>query len=315
MKTTNLFGLKAFSILIICISLSVSGANAQDNADSKTYGIKYFDVSKSAVMVKHDYGANITCFALDGGLYFIDTGLNTELAAKFRKEMEKKFNKKTAALILTHAHIDHFLGMGAFSDVKVVAASSSKARFDQMLKIEFNEQRIEAFTRVFPKFKESIGTAKPFLPTVWVDKEMTFGSQGNQLIFVNTGGHSSCSSYIYYAPEGVLAAGDLVQVDQYVYFGEPDTDLKKWIDTLKEWHAMKINKICPGHGKVVDKGYLPPIWEYFENMIAALKKLKEKKMSIPEVVSHPDLPKGYWGDTVPKPRWYDMCIASLYKKL
>ena len=70
------------------------------------------------------YGSNITCIALDEGLVFVDASLSTAVAGQFRKDMEARFERKTIALILTHGHLDHFLGMGAFADVEVIAAAA-----------------------------------------------------------------------------------------------------------------------------------------------------------------------------------------------
>lgn len=273
------------------------------------------EVSPAVVMARHEYGANITCIALDDGLVFVESGMSTELAAEFRSVMEARFERKTKALLLTHGHIDHFLGMGAFSDVDVVAAASGKELFEKQLAIEFDEAKIEMYTGIFPKFRESIGTAKPFLPTVWFEKEISLGKGSNRLVLRNSGGHTSCSSYVYFEPEGLIVAGDLVQVDQYPYFGDPTTDLEAWIGTLKLWAGMEVRKIAPGHGRVVDRGYLPQVWGFFETLIATLKELKAEGVSIEEAVRHSRLPKGYWGDDLPEPGWWLYCIASLYRSL
>jgi glyoxylase-like metal-dependent hydrolase (beta-lactamase superfamily II) len=110
-------------------------------------------------------------------------------------------------------------------------------------------------------------------------------------------------------------AGDLVQVDQYPYFGDPTTDMKKWLSTFKKWQNLSVKKVCPGHGRVVDPGYIKLMENYFLSLIAKLKDFKKQGMSVNQVVRHPDLPPGYWGDEVPRPVWYDYCIALLYRKL
>jgi glyoxylase-like metal-dependent hydrolase (beta-lactamase superfamily II) len=266
-------------------------------------------------MAKHEYGANITCIALDDGLVFVESGMSTELAAAFRSAMEARFERKTQALLLTHGHIDHFLGMAAFSDVDVVAAAVGKPLFERQLAIEFDEEKIEMYTGIFPKFRESIATAKPFLPTVWFDEETSLGKGDKRLVFRNTGGHTSCSSYVYFEPEGLIVAGDLLQVDQYVYFGDPTTDLDAWIATLKLWAGMEVRNIAPGHGRAVDRGYLPQVWGFFESLIATVKELKVEGVSIEETVRHSRLPKGYWDEKLPEPRWYPYCIAALYRSL
>lgn len=276
--------------------------------------VKYIDVSPSVVMAENPNGSNITCIALDDGLVFVDAGLVTSLAADFRKAMEQRFDRPTKYLFLTHSHLDHIFAMGAFSDVEVVAASSEKALFEQQLAIEWNEERKSVWSGIFPAFAEAFPTAEPFLPTVWVDGEKTFGSGDSTAVFATTGGHTTGSSYVWYPSEGVLVGGDLVQVDKYPYFGDPTNDLAAWIAALKSWHAMEPTAICPGHGRSVDKDYLRLEWEYFEALIAALSKLKAEDVPVEEVVVHESLPAAYWPDQ-PEPRWWKYCIATCFRSL
>jgi glyoxylase-like metal-dependent hydrolase (beta-lactamase superfamily II) len=245
--------------------------------------VKYIDVSPSVVMAENPNGSNITCIALDDGLVFVDAGLVTSLAADFRKAMEQRFDRPTKYLFLTHSHLDHIFAMGAFSDVEVVAASSEKALFEQQLAIEWNEERKSVWSGIFPAFAEAFPTAEPFLPTVWVDGEKTFGSGDSTAVFTTT-------------------------------FGDPTNDLAAWIAALKSWHAMEPTAICPGHGRSVDKDYLRLEWEYFEALIAALSKLKAEDVPVEEVVVHESLPAAYWPDQ-PEPRWWKYCIATCFRSL
>jgi glyoxylase-like metal-dependent hydrolase (beta-lactamase superfamily II) len=277
--------------------------------------MEYYEVSDSVVMAKHQYGCNITCLATQEGLYFMDSGLSTELARTFRQDMEKKFSRKTLALLITHPHIDHFWGMAAFSDVQVVAAETGKNLWKKQLSIKFNDQVIDSYTRIFPKFRESHKTAKPFMPTVLFKDQTVLGTGKNKLIFTNTGGHTVCSSSVYFPKEHVLVSGDLIQVDQYPYFGDPGNDMDAWLHAFEQWENMPIDKICPGHGPPVDKSYITLMKGYFTEMVSVLQKLKKGNVAVKEVIRHPDLPKGYWGDDVKRPVWFDYCIAALYQKL
>jgi len=300
-KVTFMF----FSVAIFTMVLNSGGIAKSD----------YIKVTPKVIVAKHAYGANITCLATVEGLYFVDCGMNTEVARQFRQDMEKNFHKKTLALLVTHPHIDHFFGMGAFSDVEVVAAETGKNLWKRQLAIKFTEEKIQAYTRIFPKFKESIKTAKPFLPNHWFKDKKIYGNGKDLLIFTNTGGHTSCSSSVYFPGQGVLVAGDLVQVDQYPYFGDPTTDMDKWLSTFKEWENMPIKKICPGHGRVVDKGYIILMKNYFLSLISKLKEFKKQELSVNKIIRHADLPQGYWGDDVARPVWFDYCLAFLYSKL
>jgi glyoxylase-like metal-dependent hydrolase (beta-lactamase superfamily II) len=157
--------------------------------------VEYIDISPSVVMAENPNGSNLTCIALDDGLVFVDTGLVTGIAADFRAAMEKRFERPTKYLVLTHGHIDHIFAMGAFSDVEVVAASSEKSLFEQQLAIEWDEERKAVWSGIFPAFLDAFDTAKPFLPTVWVDDEQSFGSDDSRVVLATTGGHTNGSSY------------------------------------------------------------------------------------------------------------------------
>jgi glyoxylase-like metal-dependent hydrolase (beta-lactamase superfamily II) len=277
--------------------------------------VQYFDVSPSVVMAKHDFGCNITCISTDTGLVFVDTGLNTDLARGFRMDMEKKFSKKTMALLITHAHTDHFFGMAAFSDVPVISSEAGKNSWEKQLAIRFNTQRIEAYDRVFSGFKQSFPGARPFIPTRFFKDEIILGQGRNKIIFTRTGGHTEDSSSVFFPSEGILVSGDLVQVDQYPYFGDPTNDMKAWLSAFDKWVTMPIKKVCPGHGRPVDRTYITLMKNYFEELILVLKKLKSRDLGVREVIHHPDLPQGYWDRGAKRPPWFDYCIASLYQSL
>jgi glyoxylase-like metal-dependent hydrolase (beta-lactamase superfamily II) len=276
--------------------------------------VEYVDISPSVVMAENPNGSNLTCIALDDGLVFIDTGLVTSIAADFRKAMEQRFERPTTHLFLTHGHIDHIFAMDAFSDVEVVAASSEKQLFENQIAIEWDEENTAVYKGIFPSFADAVATAKPFLPTVWVDDEQIFGTGDSRVVFATTGGHTTGSSYVWFPSEGVLVGGDLVQVDKFPYFGDQTNDLSSWITALKSWYEMEPTAICPGHGRAVDKDYLRLEWEYFEALITALGKLKAEGVPVEKAVVDPSLPAAYWPDQ-PEPRWWKYCIALCYRSL
>ena len=49
-------------------------------------------MSDSESCQRHDHGANIACIATNQGLVFVDAGLNTDIAARFRAKMEEHFD-------------------------------------------------------------------------------------------------------------------------------------------------------------------------------------------------------------------------------
>jgi glyoxylase-like metal-dependent hydrolase (beta-lactamase superfamily II) len=275
--------------------------------------VSFEDVTESIVLAQNDYGANLVCVALEDELVFVDAGLHTGFTAEFRKAMEERFGPKASTLIMTHAHIDHLLGIGAFSDCEVVAAEAGRMRFERFLAAEYTEETIQSAERVFPHFRESIELAELSMPTTWVRDRMVLG--GGDVVFQLVGGHSSCSSSIHVIPERVIMAGDLMQVDRTPYFGEPDTDIDKWIGALKTWEGMDLDTVVPGHGANVDRNYATSVRVFFEEMLEALKSLKEEGVPLGEVAHHPRLPSGYWPADAERKPTYDFSINNLYRRL
>lgn len=210
----------------------------------------YQEISNSVVFSENKYGSNTACIALKEELVFIEAGLNTLKAKDFRIAMEKKFKRKASTLILTHGHIDHFFAMDAFSDLQVIAAKEAKPKIERFVKAEFTDEVIANFEKYFPTFTEAAKDAKLFMPEKWVDGKMSIGKNDEIQIQV-TGGHSNCSSSIHFAPEKILAAGDLLQVNGYPYFGEPDTNIGKWTNAIKTWEQMELDAIIPDRKSVV----------------------------------------------------------------
>ncbi|MHA1557402.1 MAG: MBL fold metallo-hydrolase [Candidatus Heimdallarchaeota archaeon] len=273
----------------------------------------YEEISKSVVLAQNEFGSNSICISLENELIFVDAGMSTTIASEFRKNMEAKFGKKASTLILTHGHIDHFFGMGAFADLKVIAPTASKEKIERYVKAEFTKEIVASFEIYFPTFTEAAQVAKLFMPSVWFEDKMSLGKNEEILIQI-TGGHTDCSSSVYFKPEKVMIAGDLLQVEVSPYFGEPDNDMNKWIQTLKSWEKMSLDAYLPGHGPKINVEYLVKVREFFEQLLETVTKLKEKGLTVEQVLEHSSMPTGYWPKDATKPA-YQMSIVNLYKYL
>ena len=278
--------------------------------------LNYIQVSKSVVMVHNEkaQGSNMVCVALDDGLVFFDCSLFTEISQAFRMDMEKKYNLRTLALVHTHAHVDHFLGMNAFKDVMAIASLNAKRMFATQLGIDFVKYK-EGYKSVFPLFEEALKSAIVKQPTVWFDQSLEIGSGDNRLILKNAGGHSECSIYGYFEKEKVIITGDDIQVGYHLYFGDPSGDLNEWIATLGKWEEMDVSYVCAGHGPLTDKTYISATRIFLEELVLKLNKLKEKDASIDEVLEVINEINAYWPSDIEKPGWYDAAIKGVYSMI
>jgi len=273
-------------------------------------GYELVEVSDSVVMAINTNGSNIACVVLDEGLLFVDASLSTRVAESFRRDMEARFERPSLALLLTHAHLDHILGMRAFADLPVIAAEAGRPRWERYIAVEWDDQTVAGLTAVFPTFADELPSASLRMPTQWFGDSLELG--GGRVVVRRTGGHTADSSSVVLAGERVVIAGDLVQARRRPYFGEPDTDMRVWIETLKSWERMAPVTICPGHGPVISGDELAVMRSWFEAVSQAVAKLKAGGATVDEVVASDRLPTGYWPEESSVPGWWPYCVKRLY---
>jgi len=228
----------------------------------------------------------MTCIALSDELVFVDCGLSSKFAAKFRKDMEEKFQRKTSHLLLTHLHQDHYWAMGAFKDVNVVASRKERSYLKRILKnIKSRKEQWAGRFISNETIAKAIINANLFLPNISVKEKLSIGS-GKGVIFQVTGRHSSGSAYVYSRSERVLCTGDNLLTCYAQLFGNGE----KMLETYRHWETLDIEHVVPGYGEVVSKEYITKVRSYFEELISTLKELEDKQLDLKSILKQPKLP-------------------------
>ena len=240
------------------------------------------------------YLVNSICIDLGSELLFIDTGIDSTVAKKFRAKMHQEFGRRKASLTITHANGDHYMGLEAFMDLPIVVS-------DKFMK---------AFRKRISSTKNTV--LKSFKPTKTYTSTNKFGSDDRFITFTLAGGHTDDSSYGYYPKERVLIAGDNIVTDMPQYFLHPDSDLEKFIKCLKIWKQMEIDIVIPGHGNITTPSHIIRVLDYSENLYEFLLKAKEKDLKLNEILDHKDLPKYFEPDPN---NWIPSGIKQIYKNL
>jgi glyoxylase-like metal-dependent hydrolase (beta-lactamase superfamily II) len=240
------------------------------------------------------YLVNSICINLGSELLFIDTGLTTEVAKKFREEMHNTFKIKKAILVITHADGDHYMGLEPFFDIPIFVTEKFMAPFKESVE-SFNLKALESFQ-----------------PTEMFSTEKSFGLEGREVIFELVGGHTNDSCYGYFPAEKILIAGDNLLSDMPQYLLHDDADLYKTIRCLKKWTEMDISTIIPGHGNPVKREYIDPVLGYYEELYEVLVQAKNKGLTIEEVLNHRDLPEYFIADPE---EWIVEGIKCVYENI
>jgi len=255
---------------------------------------KYSTIGDRIVVLENEYDANLACIVMEKSLVFVDTGRREDLAHKFRKDMERRFNKKASHLLITHYHFDHYGAMSVFKDVEIVAAKAGYDDFSAGLKTYLTKEKREETVKTWKEEAErnnievSPGRLlhwehypknELFLPTKIVKDEFELGENKEKIIFKVTGGHSECSAYVYIPSESVIHVSDNLATDpngndgvflgHSVFFYRMGVS-SKTIEILEEISALPVVTVIPGHGPIVSKSQTIKVTKYLKKLSAII---------------------------------------------
>ena len=182
-------------------------------------------------------GANCYILISDGQAVVIDPSISDEQVAKICDDA----GAKLTAVLLTHAHFDHMLGLdrirARFPDVPVMIHATDAELMDDGEK--------NAYTVFFNK-QRSFG--KPDKLLVGGDV-IRFGS--DKLTVMHTPGHTKGS--VCYRSGNILFSGDTIMATSYGRCDLYSGDTKKMNETLNSLYALAVKNpgivIYPGHGE------------------------------------------------------------------
>jgi len=238
-------------------------------------------VNEKTILISFGYDA-ITAINTNKGIVVIDAGISQQLTSRYRKIIEKEFNRKDFIYVInSHGHPDHYGGNFVFPEASVVGQVNSLQEIfihnENMEKVIYNLKRISAdydstlqsiepgtigwkdtFTQkiryhfAYTEAKDGVVIKEPditFTDTLDIDTgDVTF----NLHFF---GKAHSGSDILIYSPElRILFTGDLLFA-----YGRPafNTDLvsdrERW-DRSLEWikeRSSSIDMIIGGHGQIL----------------------------------------------------------------
>jgi glyoxylase-like metal-dependent hydrolase (beta-lactamase superfamily II) len=231
--------------------------------------------------------SNISCINLPDELIFINSGAFAEEAAKFRRMMEERYNKKTAYLILTGKRWDQIWGMNSFKDVAVISSSATKSGIRQNLKKGHDKSFREWIIKQIPednKLHENLLNNNFFVPTIGFSKSKVIGTESFPLQLETT---LAGAISIYCPTAKTLFPGNMIQS-----FMPPIVWPITAVEQYRKLESLDIDYIVPDYGPVVKKGYLTQIRRWMEEYITKLREYRDQGISEKDIVKqeYPDHP-------------------------
>lgn len=294
--------------------------------------MEIFDITKNIVTTyPSSLCGNVTCINTNEGLIFVDAGLLVNKVKKFKQEMERKFDKKTIFLILTHNHSDHIFGMKSFLDIPIIATDTCKKIIEGKLDNDFTIEGLKKISEEFLQNMEffkymgikeqevneiaKFSNVKIKAPTIGFKNELVLGNEKQKIIIKHSGGHSLDSAIIYMPSEEVLITGDEFYHSLVPLFGGLPESLENWLEAYKNWEELYVKKVIPGHGNPIDFEYVSKARVFIENTLNALNELKEKNVKAEDILKDERL-KNYYGKSNWKDdQWWKGNIKALYQKI
>ncbi|MFX1473888.1 MAG: MBL fold metallo-hydrolase [Promethearchaeota archaeon] len=245
-------------------------------------------VSSSAWAVTDGSTAgNVGCVRLADRTVVVDTSISPATATTFRELIEKQAGTPITDVILTHYHGDHVFGAQVFADCRIIASKPMAAMYPKMMKDRWSPKAIEAWLKELAKTDpEGAERFKGFaitLPTCTFKDSMTIG-EAEEILIQHTGGHTEGQSIVYFQPERVLFASDLIFHQTYVWAGDHTNDPKQWMKAFETILEMPIDIIVPGHGPLCDKEVVRKYLDYFHELETWIQSKIQENLDLEAVL-------------------------------
>ncbi len=227
-----------------------------------------FSINDSIFVTENSNGAaNSGVIVADRGVILVDSTFFPSKARRIEEFVSSITSKPLLYVINTHYHLDHTLGNCAI-EAPVVGSATTK---DFLEKFD-----LESFKKTLePLIQKELKDAKLIPPSVVFKNKISFDMGNKKIEVVKMGGHTPDSCVVYVWPDGVCFCGDLVFSGYHAEI-EEDSNLNRWILSLKRIKEKNPKWIVPGHGKVGRMKEIDDMILYLEKFRSLSKLLKLK---------------------------------------
>jgi glyoxylase-like metal-dependent hydrolase (beta-lactamase superfamily II) len=154
-------------------------------------------------------------------------------------------NRNLETIYITHAHFDHFYGLGILLDRFPGARAIATPRALNAMRMSFTPTVERLARRMFPgQVPTKLVAPQPY-------EHDTFTLEGQELRIIEQGRTDSPDSTSLYVPSiGLIAAGDVVYNQCRMYVGDTTPESREnWIADLDRLAALNPTMVVAGHKK------------------------------------------------------------------
>ena len=154
-------------------------------------------------------------------------------------------NRNLESIYITHAHFDHFYGLGILLDRFPGARAITTPKALDAMQVSFTPLVERLARRMFPgQVPTRLVAPEPY-------EHDTFTLEGHQLRIIEQGRTDSPDSTSLYVPSiGLIVAGDVVYNQCHMYVGDTTPESRNnWIADLDQLAALNPTIVVAGHKK------------------------------------------------------------------
>jgi glyoxylase-like metal-dependent hydrolase (beta-lactamase superfamily II) len=183
----------------------------------------------------------------------IDTGASAEVGCEIVKQARSVTDLPLGA-VNSHDHFDHCFGNSALDGEWIW----SHRRCAEHLRRDGHEQQRSVATRLRssdPKLAQQIAASAIVTPSCVFEERLELDLGERPIVLVHPGrGHTDNDVVVWIEDARVLFTGDLVEEGSAPSF--EDSFPLEWPDSLAALLDLEPEQVVPGHGAVVDAGFL-----------------------------------------------------------
>ena len=283
----------------ICLLLSIISCQS-DPIDKKIDELIKVDRLRFNVILVTMGADAVTAVTTEKGIVVIDAGISYTLTMKYRKVIEREFNRNDFAYVIhTHAHPDHYGGDGAFPGAVIIGQQNGIKEMTEylkdpkmvqarLLKISETEDKklaslaagSDEWNRIFStkaryQFAYHDMTEGKIVPktklTFKDSLTLPMGDESVNLFYFGKA-HSESDIFIHLPAAKLLMTGDLFFSGGTPSMGDfTKLDIQQWRTAMQWAKEKEIDKVIGGHGDIMSKKDLESFNEFIE------EKWKEMK--------------------------------------
>ncbi len=208
----------------------------------------------------------------------VDALATTPMATEFLGHIRRVTSLPITHVILTHNHVDHFLGIQNFLPAQVISHAACREEM-----IQGGPNAAERWAKRRPQFAEGLRGVRVCLPDIIFHDKMTLylGEREVQLVHLGPG-HTRGDTLVVLPKEKILFAGDgaFHKVTPQGFQGH----IGKWVKVVDQVLQMDIINVVPGHGPAGTKAELSEMNDYLKLVYDGARRCFDQRLTESEAI-------------------------------